>query len=191
MVLLFFFSDKNAKDFIFHCGTSCPLVFQLHHTYNSVSSLHHAYCAVLSSFTMGIISVLSSSPWIVVLLWTWSFWYDSDSFSGDSSEVGWHPSPSLIFVSYHFRLGHDGACLAQILWRWVCISPLCFPFVIYNHLIAVFHDMSSSSKWCITTLSFSISFFLLFILLCSTLLMSVISIFCSFVVISFCSFSWL
>ena len=85
MVLLFFFQIKMQR-FIFCCGASCPLVFQLHHT--SVSSLHHAYCAVLSSFTMGTISVLSSSPWIDVLLWTWSFWYDFDLSSVDSSEVG-------------------------------------------------------------------------------------------------------
>ena len=51
------------NDFIFHCGASCPLVFQLHHT--PVSSLHHAYCAVLSSLTMGIVFVLSSSPWVL------------------------------------------------------------------------------------------------------------------------------
>ena len=56
MVLLFFFSHKNAKDFIFHHGTSCLLVFQLHHIYNSVSSLQHVYCAVLSSFNLGIMS---------------------------------------------------------------------------------------------------------------------------------------
>ena len=60
--------------------------------------------------------------------WTWSFWYDSDLFSTDSSEVGWHPSSSLIFIFYHFRLGHGGACLAQILWRWVGISSSVFSF---------------------------------------------------------------
>ena len=37
------------NDFICHCCASCPLVFQVHNT--SVSSLHHAYCAVLGSFT--------------------------------------------------------------------------------------------------------------------------------------------
>ena len=60
-------------------------MFQLHHT--SVSSLHHVYCAVLSSFTMGIISVLSSSQQIDVLLSTRYLWYDSDLFSMGSSEV--------------------------------------------------------------------------------------------------------
>ena len=71
--------------------------------------------------------VASSSGFISVM--NMNLWYDSDSFSMDSSEVGWHPSSSLIFIFYHFRLGHDGAHLAQILWRWVCISPLCFPFI--------------------------------------------------------------
>ena len=42
------------NDFICHSGTSCPLVFQLHNT--SVLSLHHVYCAVLSS-----------SPWVLFL----------------------------------------------------------------------------------------------------------------------------
>ena len=63
MVVLVFFSDKNVNGFIFHQGTSCPLMFQLHHI--PVSSLHHAYCAVLSSFTMSIIFVLSSSPQVL------------------------------------------------------------------------------------------------------------------------------
>ena len=53
MVVLVFFFRKNMNDFICHHGASSPLVFQLYNT--SVLSLHHVYCAVLSSFTMDII----------------------------------------------------------------------------------------------------------------------------------------
>ena len=66
--------------------------------------------------------VASSSRFISVM--NKNLWYDSDLFSMDSSEVGWHPSSSLIFIFYHFRLGHNGAHLVQILWRWVGISSV-------------------------------------------------------------------
>ena len=70
--------------------------------------------------------VALSSGFISVM--NMNLWCDSDLFSMDSSEVGWHPSSSLIFIFYHFQLGHDGACLAQILWRWVGISSSVFSF---------------------------------------------------------------
>ena len=70
--------------------------------------------------------VALSSGFISVM--NMNLWYDSDLFSMDSSEVGWHPSSSLIFISYHFRWGCDSACLAQILWRWVGISSSVFSF---------------------------------------------------------------
>ena len=134
-----------------------------------------------------------SSFLLVVLLWTWSFWYDSDSFSMDSSEVRWHPSSSLIFIFYHFRLGHDGACLvAQILWRWVVVSSSVFSFCysglyVTSLLFSMTCLLPQVVQCCIVI---SISFFLIFVLFfLDTLLMSVISVFCSFVVISFCSFS--
>ena len=50
-------------------------------------------------------------------------------------------------------------------------------------MMCLFHQ-----KWCITTLSFPSLFFLLFIHLCGMFLVRVISISCSFVIISFCSF---
>ena len=60
--VLFFFFQIEHKKLISCCHTSCPPVFQLYHICNWVSSLHNAYCAVLSSFTTYIIFVLSSSP---------------------------------------------------------------------------------------------------------------------------------
>ena len=73
--------------------------------------------------------------------------------------------------------------------RWCqffCVLLLLLLFT--HHCIVVFHDMSSSSKWCITTLSFSISFSLIFILLHNTVLMGVIPASFRFVIISFWSF---
>ena len=95
------------------------------------------------------------------------------------------------FILYHFRLWHDGAHLAWILWRWVDANSSVFSFCYFC--------------WHITTLLFSMTCLLpqggmcphchfpflsplsLFFL-CNTLLMSVILISCSFVIISFCSF---
>ena len=73
------------------------------------------------------LTTVASSPGFISVM-NMNLWYDSDSSSMDSSEVGWHPSSSLIFIFYHFRLGRDGACLAQILWRWVSISSSVFSF---------------------------------------------------------------
>ena len=97
----------------------------------AVLSLLEGYCSSHYSSKMmtsaaELTMVASSSGFISVM--NMNLWYDSDSFSMDSSEVGWHPSSSLIFIFYHFRLGCDGACLAQILWRWVGISSSVFSF---------------------------------------------------------------
>ena len=88
MVVLVFLSDKNVNDFICHHGASCPLVFQLHHT--PVPSLHHAYCAVLSSFTMGIVFVLSSSPWVLFPFQVFHHGSLASLFSL-SSYLNWYP----------------------------------------------------------------------------------------------------
>ena len=70
-------------------------------------------------------------------------------------------------------------------YQFVCAFLL---FLLFTcHCIVVFHYLPSSSRWYITTLSFSISSFLIFVFLCSMLAMSVIPITCSFVIISFCS----
>ena len=70
-------------------------------------------------------------------------------------------------------------------YQFFCVFLLLLLFTC--HCIVVFHDMSSFSRWYITTLLFSISFSLIFILLHNTLLMSVIPTSCSFVIILFCS----
>ena len=77
--------------------------------------------------------------------------------------------------------------VAKMSWyQFFCAFLL---FLLFTcHCIVVFHDMPSSSRGYVTTLLFSISFFLIFVLLCNTLLMSVIPTSCSFVIISFCSF---
>ena len=181
MVLLFFFSDEKCKrvhlsswHFLSSCVSAAPhiqfSIIPAPCVFCCIKFFHHRYYFCFKFFT-------TDDPFGMILI---HLAWIAERLGGTLAQVSFS---SL----YHFRLGHDGAHLAQIMWRWVCISPLCFLFVTFlyihtYHLIAVFHDMSSSSKWCITT------FFLLFILHHNMLLMSVIFIFCSFVVISFCSF---
>ena len=110
----------------------------------------------------------------------------------DGSEVGWLPSSSLFFILYHFRLGHDGVCLAQILWRWVCTNPLCCAGAtfFYVHITSMLFSMKCLCHQ--KMVHYHIVIFPPFLLSLHLSLwhasMRVISISCSFVIISFCSF---
>ena len=130
-------------------------------------------------------------------------WHDCYSFSIDGAEVGWHPGsvpPILVsFLSFIISgtVRHLGVLLAcwyslsmdVVKMRWYQFFCVFLLFLLFTcHHIFVFHYMPSSSRWYITTLSFSISVFLMFVFFCDTLFISVIPTTCSFVIISFCSF---
>ena len=73
--------------------------------------------------------------------------------------------------------------------RWYQFFCAFLLFLLFtHHCIVVFPDMPSSSRKHITTLSFSISFFCISLASTNRFAMSVIIIFCSFVIISSCSF---
>ena len=103
--------------------------FQLHHI--PVSSLHHAYCAVSSSFTTGIIFVLSSSPWVLFLFQV--LCHESLALlSSLSSSLYWYP---LFIALQHIVIGIQATS--------GIISPVPFGMILI-HLVWMAQRLGSS-----------------------------------------------